>query len=125
MNVLVGILNGLAVAVCMLLYCGSFLIQPGDGGQPATAGVTNMFRAWAASVFAYCMVCLATAFAKRKGSGVLVTGIVAHVFLAAFVVLPFTDKHNGFGIFLFCCVFAAIYATLWFRMYSRLRPAAA
>ena len=48
-------------------------------------------------------------------------GIVAHVFLAAFVVLPFTDKKNGFGrVCLFCGIIAAIYAALWWRMYSKL-----
>jgi hypothetical protein len=119
-NVVVLILSGLTVAGCVLLYTGSLIMQPGDGGQPATARLDNMVGIWGACLLVYCLICFVTAFAKRKAPGVLAAGIVAHVFLAAFVVLPFTDRHNGFGIFLFDCIFAAIYAALWWRMYSGL-----
>ena len=121
-NVVVVILNGLIVAMCGLLYYGSIIIQPGDGGQPATAHLDGVVGIWGACLLAYCLICFVTAFAKRKGPGVLTAGIVAHMFLAAFVVLPFTDRHNGFGIFLFDCIFAAIYGALWWRMYSGLGP---
>ena len=118
MKVLVGILNGLVVVVSGLLIYGSFLLQPGDGGQPATAGGA-LGRVWLGCWFVYSMICIPTTFATHKGPAVLVPGIVAHLILVACVVL---DSGSGLSTWLTGCVIAVIYATLWFRMYSKLRP---
>ena len=123
MNVVVIIVNGLLVAVCGLLYYGSIIIQPGDGGQPATTHLDGVVGIWGACLLAYSLMCIVTAFAKRKGTAVLAAGIVAHMFLAGFVLLPFTDRHNGLGLFIFDFALAAIYSALWWRMYFKLGPA--
>jgi hypothetical protein len=119
-NAVVVILNGLSAALCVLLYIGSVIIQPGDGGRPATAGDSSMVRVWLACLFAYDLLCFATGFARRRGRIVLGAGIVAHMVLAVFVGLPFTDGKNGPGEFLFSFVFSAIYAAVWWRMYFKL-----
>ena len=70
-NVVVLILNGLTAAGCVLFYIGSLIMQPVDGGQPAVVHLNNMFGLWGACLFAYGLVCFATAFASRKGGVVL------------------------------------------------------
>jgi hypothetical protein len=122
-SVIVMILNGLTVAGCVLFFIGSLMLQLGDGGQPAVVHLNNVFGLWGACLLAYGLICFTTGFARRKGPLVFAAGIVAHVFLAAFATLPLTDKKNGFQDLLFCCMIAAIYAALWWRMYSKLGPA--
>jgi hypothetical protein len=103
-------------AVIVSSAASSIFTLPWEGGRISGPSWTGFISLVPIAYAAYCFVC---AMATLTPRGMLVSGIVAHAFLAAYLVTRIVQRvsHPGWGDPTGSILLSFVFGTLWFARY--------